>query len=141
MVSRIDGWDRQMENMTGGPIGNRRGRRVLIADDSELMRRNLQKMLSRLPGVAEIFESSSVATTLVQIVKCYPDTIILDLQLPDGTGFEILEYFACYEHPPLTVILTNHASQSYREKAIRLGADHFFDKSFEYEQILNVLES
>lgn len=126
---------------TDQSAGVRSNTTVLIADDSRVVRRNLRKLLTRLSGITAVLESCNVASTLDQIAVHHPDVIILDLQLPDGSGFEILEHFAGSGEWPVTMVLTNHASRDYREKAARLGAHYFFDKSFEYEQILDVLES
>lgn len=118
-----------------------KGRRVLIVDDSAVVRRNLHKLLARHPGVAVLFEAHSVYSTIQQVETEHPDTIIVDLHLQDGSGFEILEYLALQKPAPLTVVLTNHADPINRERAVALGADYFFDKSFEYDHILDILDA
>lgn len=112
---------------------------VLIADDSAVVRKNLRKLLADHPAVASLSESAGVQSTIQHLDREHPDTVIIDLQLPDGSGFEILEHLRFKPHRPVTIVLTNFPDQSNRERAIALGADHFFDKSFEYEQLVQVL--
>ena len=70
------------------------GKKVLIVDDSAVVRRNLKKLLLGQPGIAAVSETHSVYSTLQHLATERPDAIIVDIQLPDGTGFEILEYLA-----------------------------------------------
>ncbi len=116
------------------------GRRVLIVDDSVVVRRNLKQLLSDQPGIDDVQEASSVASALLRIVEEQPDAVIVDIQLPDGTGFEVLEHLAEQVPRPLAVVLTNYPDQYNRERAAELGVEYFFDKSFEYERLLEVLQ-
>lgn len=115
------------------------GRKVLIVDDSAVVRRNLKKLLLGQPGIAAVCEAHSVFSTIQQVSTEHPDVVIVDIQLPDGTGFEVLEYLALQHPRPYTVVLTNFPDQRNEERARTLGAHHFFDKSFEYERLLEVL--
>jgi DNA-binding NarL/FixJ family response regulator len=115
------------------------GLKVLIADDSTLVRRNIKKLLSGHTTIETLLESHSVFSTMQQVETEHPDVVIVDIQLPDGSGFEILEYLALQHPRPLTIVLTNFPDARNRDRAKELGADHFFDKSFEYENILEVL--
>ena len=115
------------------------GKKVLIVDDSAVVRRNLKKLLLGQPGIGAVSETHSVDSTLQHLATERPDAIIVDIQLPDGTGFEILEYLALQHSHPFTVVLTNFPDQRNRERAFALGVNHFLDKSFEYERLIEVL--
>lgn len=115
------------------------GKKVLIVDDSAVVRRNLKKLLLGQPGITAVNETHSVYSTLQHLATERPDAIIVDIQLPDGTGFEILEYLALQQPRPFTVVLTNFPDQRNRERAVALGVNHFLDKSFEYERLIEVL--
>jgi two-component system, OmpR family, response regulator len=117
---------------------------VLIADDSALLRENIRKLVSGVTGDAELAEAETVHDTLARIRKELPAVLILDLQFPDGSGFDVLEHLdAVVEWPsprPYVVVLTNFPSPQNKDRAMRLGADHFLDKSYEYEQLIPLLE-
>ena len=116
-------------------------RKILIVDDSAVVRRNLKKLLLGHPGVHSVIEAHSVYSTIQHVATDRPDVVIVDIQLPDGSGFEVLEYLALQEPRPFTVVLTNFPDKRNEERAAALGANHFFDKSFEYERLLEVLTS
>lgn len=119
--------------MTGSGI------QVLIVDDSALVRRNLKKLLSEQPGISVVCEAHSVHSAIQHIDTEHPDAVIVDLQLPDGSGFEVLEYLSGQKSQPFTIVLTNFPDQRNRERAEAFGVRHFFDKSFEYEQLAEAL--
>ena len=52
---------------------------------------------------------------------------------------DVLETIKKDQPNPLVIMLTNFASDQYRQKCLRLGADYFFDKSTEFERITEVL--
>lgn len=109
--------------------------KVLVADDSDLVRRNIARLLTDCPGVDELIQSHSVYSTIQTIEVENPDAVVLDLQLPDGSGFDLLEYIRLKPRRMLVIVLTNFPDPANRERALRLGADFFLDKSFEYEQL------
>lgn len=114
--------------------------KVLIADDSDLLRKNISRLIvSALPN-STISETTNVAHTLVEVRAEKYDAIILDLQMPDGSGFDVLENLRGAKINCPVIILTNHATEHYRQKSVELGADYFLDKSNEYEQIVYLLK-
>lgn len=115
--------------------------KVLIADDSSLLRKNLKKLLGTIESIENIIESHSVLSTINQIRVERPDAVILDIQLPDGTGMDVLKFIYAHDPKPLAIVLTNFPSENNRKYCIELGADYFLDKSKEYEQVLHVLEN
>ncbi|GAB6091460.1 response regulator [Spirochaeta dissipatitropha] len=115
--------------------------KILIADDSRLIRTNLGKLLLRIQGVDEIVESHSIISTIRQIEIDKPDLVVLDLQLPDGTGFYLLEHLNLKESRPRVIILTNYPSEANRKKAVDLGAEALFDKSREFNELIDMLRS
>lgn len=115
--------------------------KVLIADDSSLLRKNMKKLLSTAASIDNIVESHSVLSTINQIEVEKPDAVILDIQMPDGTGMDVLAFLNTKDPKPLTIILTNFPSENNKRYCIDRGADYFFDKSNEYEQVITVLEN
>ena len=114
-------------------------KKILIVDDSAVVRRNLKKFLLGRPGIGAVCEAHSVYSTIQQFSTEHPDAVIVDIQLPDGTGFEILEYLALQQPRPFTVVLTNFPDRRNEERASALGVNHFLDKSFEYERLVELL--
>ena len=114
--------------------------KVLMADDSALLRKNLKKLLSSVAHISSIVESDTVESTLRTVKTADPDVIILDISLPDGSGFDVLEVLQQKEHRPLIIVLTNFATETNRKKSLAMGAVYFFDKSNEFEKAIGVLQ-
>ena len=72
------------------------------------------------------------------LAELRPAVLILDMAMPGGNGYDVLQ--AVIQHPsaPLIIVLTNHPE--YQQRSLDAGADYFFDKSAEFDQFLLLLE-
>ena len=108
--------------------------RVFLAEDSILIRRRLEVMLDEC-GADQVGHARDVASATQRILDTRPDLVILDVQLADGTGFEVLRTLQ-ERAPEIEVLLfSNFAADPYRQLAGRLGARGFFDKAKEFGQL------
>jgi two-component system, chemotaxis family, protein-glutamate methylesterase/glutaminase len=81
-----------------------RGLRVLVVDDSVVMRRVLAKALSGDPGIAFVDTAANGRIALAKIARCAPDVVTLDVEMPEMDGLKTLA--ALREmHPSLPVIM------------------------------------
>jgi DNA-binding NarL/FixJ family response regulator len=105
--------------------------RVFVVEDSVPIRERIESMISEA-GAATAGRAAGVTAAIDGILEQRPDLVILDLQLADGTGFEVLRALRT-RAPGIDVYLcSNYASYPYRQLAERLGAKGFFDKSREF---------
>ena len=75
-----------------------------------------------------------------KITSLVPDIVLLDINIPGMSGFNILIWLrGSYKHIKV-IMLSNHAQQEYRDMAFSLGADYFLDKASEFEMLPAVLE-
>lgn len=109
---------------------------ILIADDSALIRSNLAKLITRISEDIYLKNSSNVEGTLRNLDATEVDVLILDIHFPDGSGFEVLRHLKNHANKPLIIVLTNNSERKIKERSLRLGADLFFDKSEEYELVV-----
>ena len=72
------------------------------------------------------------------VAELLPDVLILDMAMPGGNGYNVLQAIKQRQSAPLIIVLTNHPA--YRQKSLAAGADYFFDKSAEFDQLLLLLE-
>jgi DNA-binding NarL/FixJ family response regulator len=113
--------------------------RVLIADDSSIVRERLVSFLAECPGVEIIAQAKNAGEAVDAINQKEPDVAILDIRMPGGGGLKVLQEVRD-SHPGLKVImLTNYPYSQYRKKCLEAGADFFFDKSSEFENLAFVL--
>ncbi len=114
--------------------------KLLVVDDSELIRYRLVRMLSGLPAIKEIGTAENLQQALYTASHFQPDLVILDLNLPDGHGASIIPKLRRMDPQPRILVLTNEADAYQREHSLQAGADWFFDKSTEFEQALALLQ-
>lgn len=114
--------------------------RVLIVDDSILLRERLTAMISELPGIEVIGQAENAEKAINSIRILKPDVAILDIRMPGGSGFEVLENIKNEKSTPLIIVLTNYPYPQYRKKCMDSGADFFFDKSTEFQKVIEVLK-
>jgi len=114
--------------------------RVLIVDDSDLIRQRLGAMLSEIRGIELVGEArdSLEATKLALNLK--PDVVILDIRMPAGSGLNVLENIKRATPAPQVIMLTNYPYPQYRQKAEGAGVDFFFDKGTEFDKVAEALK-
>jgi DNA-binding NarL/FixJ family response regulator len=115
--------------------------RVLLADDSQLILDRLQEMLSHFKGVEVVAALKNGKDSLELIKSLNPDLVIIDINMPTFSGLQVLKAMKKENHQSIFVILTFYASEYFREKAIRLGADYFFSKVDEFEEVSTIVGS
>lgn len=114
---------------------------VFIVDDSP----QLTEMLGELivdPGRVEIAGTADSAQRAIDdIHRLNPDMVIVDLQLKDGNGFDVVKAIRSLPNNENTVIVlfTNHLAGEFRNHAMKLGADFFLDKSRDHARIVDLI--
>lgn len=113
---------------------------IAIVDDSEIIRERFVHRLNKWENFQIIWQAENVENTYRCFEKSAPSVLILDIQLPDGSGIDILEKIK--EEKPATkiIMLTNYSSLPFKNKCVKAGADYFFDKSTEFEKVFEVLK-
>lgn len=111
--------------------------KLLIVDDASAVYRRLIELL----GGIERLTALSVARSLHDMpAKCrgiQPDAVVLDVDLPDGNGLGAIHIIK-WICPGATILVFSN-NVDYRERALALGADGFYDKSLEFETLVERL--
>ena len=114
---------------------------VLLIEDSARIRLSLAEALgaSGRLAVRAFADTAAEAMRLLQELRF--DAVIVDLQLRQGSGLDVLEFLQrnAGGESPFVVVLTNHALPEYRNRCLQFGARHFFDKSLEFDRLIGVL--
>lgn len=114
--------------------------KLLIVDDSELIRTRLLRLLNGIPGIEAIHTVDTLAQTLESVRRVSPTLVILDLHLSDGNSVQIINPLKQLEPGMKVAMLTNDASEFNRRKCLEMGADWLFDKSIEFENLLEMVK-
>jgi DNA-binding NarL/FixJ family response regulator len=115
-------------------------KRVFLVDDSSMVRERLVSLISELPGVTIIGQAAAAPAAISEIGRLKPDVVILDISIPGGNGMHVLAAIKAETPAPVVIMLTNFAHEQYRRRCFQLKADYFFDKSREFEKVLEVLQ-
>jgi DNA-binding NarL/FixJ family response regulator len=114
--------------------------KVFIADDSSEIRKRIIAMLSDLVERIEMIgEAENVQDAINSIHEFDPDVVILDIRMPGGSGIDVLKQIKKKNEVPVIIILTNYPHSQYRKKCMEAGADFFFNKSRDFEEIVKVV--
>lgn len=112
--------------------------KILIIDDESRTRTLLSKMIESIGFDVEIYpEGSSVASGIEAIHRINPDILLLDIQMPDGSGFELLEQLDSKDFE--VIFVTAH--QEYAIRAIKSSALDYILKPVEPSELENALEN
>ncbi len=114
--------------------------KVFIVDDSALVRERIIAMISENPGLEITGQAKNAQEGINSILKLKPDVVILDIRMPGGNGIEVLTNIKKNKSAPTIIILTNYPYPQYRKKCMEAGADYFFDKSTEFNKIIEVIK-
>jgi len=116
--------------------------KVVIVDDSAAVRERLIIMISDLPGLEISGQAEDAQEGIRLIRELKPDVVLLDIRMPEGSGFDVL---ACIRNglqpKPCVIVLTNYPYPQYQKKCLENGADYFLDKSSEFEKIVEILQT
>lgn len=118
-----------------------RKRNLLIIDDDNSLRALTKAKLERT-NQYNIFEAISVPDALESMEETDFNILLLDLHMPDSSGFEILEAMKSKKIPSIpTIIMTSEQKFGCLETALSLGAREFISKPFGTETLLSKLKS
>jgi two-component system LytT family response regulator len=110
-------------------------RRVIIVEDQISIRQYIEDLLRQQPDFIVIGACGTVHEATVLIHATKPDLLLLDIGLPDGTGFDILEQITAQTK---VIFLTAH--QEYAIRAIRYGAIDYLLKPLDEKELQEALQ-
>lgn len=107
--------------------------RLLITDDSKLLRKKLRDELENLG--CEVIEAANGKEAITMVLECEPDGIILDIVMPEVGGIEALQVIR--EISPLVpiVMLSSAGTPKKLMQTLKMGAIDFIQKPYTKEQI------
>lgn len=92
--------------------------RVLVVDDTRLARQELRTLLADLAEVECVGEADDVPAAQAAIAKLQPDLVLLDIQMPSGTGFDVLEGLDAAPMVVFTTAYDHYAVRAFEANAL-----------------------
>lgn len=114
------------------PMGTNTKRiRILLVDDHEVVRTGLSMLLAQHAELEIVGEAGTVAGALEAGTRLKPDVALLDVRLPDGSGFEACRKLHALTPPVRVIILTAFADEEVVMQAIGSGAEGYLLKEID----------
>jgi DNA-binding NarL/FixJ family response regulator len=113
---------------------------ILLVDDHPSVRSGIKRAIESA-GMACCGEAASRSEAFAQIAHKSPDGVILDLNLPDGSGFDIVQWVRKHSKEMAIVVLTMSDDEAHLIAAMRAGASAFVKKSAPLEEVVSSLRS
>lgn len=114
---------------------------VLIADDHAMIRTGLRQYLEQDGSICAIGEAASGAETLQGLRDGQWDLVILDINMPDGSGIDTLRQIRL-EHPNARVlVVSGYAEKQYAINVLRAGASGYLAKDQAPEEFMRAVRT
>lgn len=113
--------------------------KVLIADDHAVVRRGLREILSETSDVLVGGEAATVPEVRQKLAAERWDVVVLDVNMPGGSGIELLGELRRLSPAPRALVLTVYPEEQYAVRAIRAGASGFLTKESAPEKLIEAV--
>ncbi len=107
--------------------------KILIVDDEEAARFGMRKALQARENL--ILEAADLGSARFIVERENPPLVLLDVNLPDGSGLDLLKELRSMPRPPLVIVITAYGSERLAIEAIRAGAYEYLSKPFEVDEL------
>ena len=118
--------------------------RVVLVEDSAMLRGMLCEMLAELDGVGVVAEAEDEQGALAALETQRPDLAIIDLELRQGSGLGVLRQLQAEPERfgrPRAVVFSNYGHAPVRARCEQLGVERFFDKSFQLDELIDFVQA
>ena len=114
--------------------------RVLLIDDHVVMRRGLRMLIENQPGLSVVGEATNSAAAILSAAREQPDIILLDLDLGDESGLDILPQLRTIARGARVIVLTGIRDPADHQQAVRLGATGMVLKEQAFDTLVKAIE-
>ena len=113
--------------------------RIVLVDDSEVVRLGLRALLGAEPALHLVGETGTVAGAVEPCTRLKPDVVLLDLRLPDGSGFDACRQILHRLPDTRVLVLTSVVDEALVDEAIRAGVHGYLLKEIDRRGLLQAI--
>lgn len=118
--------------------------RILLVEDSMRLQTRLTELLTR-PGIMRVTGLADTESAAMDLIAAQPfDVLVVDVELRTGSGINVVNMTRARTEltsAPLIIVLTNYDLRTVRDRCLAAGADHFLDKTRDFERLLPLIEA
>lgn len=115
--------------------------RVALIDDHQLIRTGVKMLLTRCDDIEVVAEADTLRLGSEAIQQTKPDVALLDLNLPDGSGLELMQVIAADSPRTKALVLSAHREEAWVQKAIAAGCAGYIDKMAFSSEVISAIRS
>lgn len=115
--------------------------KVMIIDDHEIVRRGIAEIVDRTDGLEVVAEAGTVVDAVRRAELVAPDVMLVDLQLPDGTGIDVMRRLKETKPTIKPIVLTSFDDDAALAEALEAGALAYVLKSVHGAEITEVIKA
>ena len=112
---------------------------VMIADDHKMVREGLKNLIEFDDGICVIDEADNGNECIEKLRYRKPDVLLLDINMPDINGMEVLEILVRKKICPRILMLTVHSEMEYLIKSLDMGADGYLLKDSDSRELIRAI--
>ncbi len=112
---------------------------LFLVEDSEMLRARFVALFGASKQLSIVGQAADAPTAIARIATLRPTIVVLDIQLQVGTGIDVLKAVRPQLPDTVVITMTNNPSDHRRMQCLECGADYFFDKTLEFEQIVDAV--
>jgi two-component system, NarL family, response regulator NreC len=115
--------------------------RILLADDHGILRAGLRNLLNAEPDFEVVGEAADGIEALEMTEQTHPDLILMDINMPNMSGIEMLQQLRANQNATKVLMLTVHEDDGLLKKAIRAGASGYLVKRAAESDLINAIRT
>jgi DNA-binding NarL/FixJ family response regulator len=113
--------------------------RVVLADDNEVVRKGIKRLLNKAPDIEVVGEAGDGIETLQLVDQLLPDILMLDVEMPQLNGIEVARKLKRKKHKTRILVLSAYDDPGYIREMLRIGAAGYLIKDEAPERILEAV--
>jgi len=113
--------------------------KVLIADDHNLVRKGLKRILLDTEWIAAVDEAKDSQEAVLKVSSKEYDVVLLDISFPGRSGIDTLKQLRCLKPKLPVLILSMHPEEQYAVRSIRAGASGYLTKESAPEELIEAI--
>ena len=124
---------------SGADTDRKRLTSVFVVDDQEIVAESLLIALGTVPGLRPVGRAVSAAEAIDALAKAQPDVVIIDRQLPDGSGIELAARIVAAFPGTGVVILAGHPDSASLAAALEAGCRGYLAKKSRFDALVSTI--
>jgi two-component system response regulator DegU len=115
--------------------------KTVIVDDHPVVRKGLRLLMECEPSVEVVGEASDGPSALAAVYALRPDLLLLDINMPEMSGLDVLRQLRNELNFIPVIILSNHSDTRYVDAALAMGANGYVGKDSGFDILMLAIEA